>query len=309
MMTHKIAFLFPGQGSQEKNMGLDLLDSYPQAKERIQHSQAILGWSLEEIVTAEDDRLNTTLYTQPALYIVSSIIVEILAEAGFRPTLVAGHSAGEYPALTFAKAWDFETGLKVIAERARLMHKNKNPGAMAAIIGLDSNTIEETCSQAEGIVQIAALNSPKQTVITGEVEAIDSILPILKEKGARRATKLKTSGAFHSPLMKEAQEQLETYLADIKIRSPEIPLVSNNTGKAVTEAEPIRQHLVKQLGEPVQWVKCMQFIEKECESAIEVGPGKVLTGLAKACCHQLPCANTATLDGVRKVMDEYDLGS
>lgn len=305
----RIAFLFPGQGSQCPEMGLDFIQESPSAREKYAAAEAALGWAVDALSQPEGaEKLGITCFTQPALYTVGCVIADWLREAGMKPALVAGHSAGEYAALYAAGAWDFETGLRVIAERGRLMHEKAAPGSMAAVMGLDPQTLTALCQEwSEGIVCVANYNSPKQIVISGEEKAINGILPLLKEKGARRAMKLNVSGAFHSPLMSEAQALFESFMKDIPIQAPNVPWISNNTAAAETDPCQIRDLLVRQFCEPVRWIESMQRIADQSDKALEVGPGAVLKGLAKACCEDFPCETTATVVGTRKVMEENGL--
>ena len=297
-MTKPIAFLFPGQGSQQEGMGLDFVAASAAARERYRQAEAVLGESLLELSRPERaPDLNRTLHTQPALYTLSCVIAEALQAAGIEPHAAAGHSAGEFAALTTAGAWTFETGLRVIAVRARLMHEESTAGTMAAVPGLDPGRIAELCeSWTHGLVRVANYNSPKQTVITGEVEAVQAFSAMLKDHGARRVIPLNVSGAFHSPLMKKAQEKFAAFMENIEIHPPRIPWISNHTGDPVFEADEIRRHLVAQLCGPVYWTQTMDWIAAHCDAAIEAGPGKVLKGLAKACHEELPCFNAGTVE-------------
>ncbi|MGI6458453.1 MAG: ACP S-malonyltransferase [bacterium] len=302
-----LAFLFPGQGSQYEGMGQDLFTNSSHARERYAEAHSILGWSVIDLSTPESgEKINTTCYTQPALYTLSCIISEHLLANGIQPAIVAGHSAGEYAALTTAGAWDFATGLRVIAERARLMHEKAAPGAMAAVLGLEEDALQTACSEwTEGSVSIANYNSPRQIVISGDENAVHGIMPLLKERGARRVLPLPVSGAFHSPLMKDAQQLFDEFLSTITINPPRIPWVSNNTATIITEAETVRQHLVRQFCEPVRWVQSLKLIEQKCDTALEVGAGKVLQGLVKQCTENLPCEITSTFEQTEKVIQDY----
>ncbi len=311
-MKQAIAFLFSGQGSHSKGMGLDIVRETPIGRDLCERANHVLEWSFEELVVSDDDQfsLKRTLYAQPAIYTLSYMIYMILNDAGLKPALTAGHSAGEYAALTAAGAWNFETGLNVIAERARLMSQVKNAGTMAAVIGLDPHIIEEVCKNVnDGIVVVANYNSPKQTVISGEVEAIEKITPVLKEHKARRVLPLDVSGAFHSPLMKESQHSFNAFMQTIELQNPGIPWISNNTAEPVMEPETIREHLVRQFCEPVRWNQLMLHVERECEEAVESGPGNVLKGLTKACCDELSCLSTGTLEEIEKVKGHYGISS
>lgn len=301
----RLALLFSGQGSQHEGMGLDFIEFIPKVRERYASTQEILGWPVVDLSKPErKDDLAVTLYTQPCIYTLSCVIAETLKDAGVHPVLVAGHSAGEFAALTAADVWSFETGLRVIAERARLMHETANPGAMSAVLGLAPEAVQAACEEwTTGIVRAANFNSPKQTVITGEPEAVQGIASVLKEKGAKRVLPLKVSGAFHSPLMKEAQSQFAEFVKNIEMNDPQIPWVSNNTGKPVTSAAIVREHIVKQFCEPVRWTDCMATIASDCEAAIEVGPGEVLKGLASACCPNLICFATDSVSGLKQTIE------
>ncbi len=303
------AFLFPGQGSQHEGMGLDYAASFESANNLYQRAHSLLGWSVLELSRPDKkDDLNITLYTQPAIYTLSCIIADRLHKAGVNPTFTAGHSAGEFAALTAAGAWDFETGLKVIAERARLMHETATPGTMAAVMGLSPEEIQSACEEwKNGIVCAANFNSPKQTVITGEPEAVAGIASVLKEKGAKRVLPLKVSGAFHSPLMKEAQIQFNEFLKNIPINNLTIPWISNNTGQPIQDASVVRELLVKQFCEPVRWVDTMSYVASHCDNSIEVGPGEVLKGLVKACCPTLACMSTDSGEMLANTLKELNL--
>lgn len=305
----RTAFLFPGQGSQHEGMGLDFSASFDSAKNLYQRAQSLLGWSILDLSQPDKkDDLNVTLFTQPAIYTLSCIIANRLHEAGVNPTLTAGHSAGEFAALTAAGAWDFETGLMVIAERARLMHETATPGAMAAVLGLSPEEVQSACLEwKNGIVCAANYNSPKQTVITGEPDAVAGIVPVLKEKGAKRVIPLKVSGAFHSPLMKEAQVKFNEFLKDIPINNLTIPWISNNTGRPVQDATVVRELLVKQFCEPVRWIDTMIYVVGHCDISIEIGPGEVLKGLAKACCPDLTCMSTDSVEMLANTLKEKNL--
>ncbi|MBZ0257244.1 ACP S-malonyltransferase, partial [bacterium] len=300
---------FPGQGSQKPGMGLDWLDASQIAQERCRQAESALGWSVCDLWKPENETdLGLTKNTQPALYTLSAIISDALKEQGIEPALTAGHSAGEFAALYAAGAWDFETGLKIIAERARLMHELAAPGAMAAVLGMEPSQIEAACSEwSDGIVQAANFNSPKQTVITGEKAAIEAISPVLKEKGARRVMQLPVSGAFHSPLMKEAQSQFRAFLQDIEIKDLTTAWVSNNSAQQESASSSIREQLIKQFCEPVRWVQSMEVISSNADCGIEVGSGEVLCGLAKQCNRDWTCSPCGTIEDFNKVLNDANV--
>lgn len=286
-------------------MGLDFVENSALAAKRYAQAESILGWSVADLSKLENsEKISITSYTQPALYVLSCIIAEHLLNEGFSPALTAGHSAGEYAALTCSGAWNFSTGLAVIAERGRLMQERSAPGSMAAVMGLTPEQLNEACTAwTDGFVGIANYNSPRQIVITGDSQAVNGIVPMLKEKGAKRVIVLPVKGAFHSPLMKDAQAEFDAFMKRIEIREPQIPWVSNNTAEPVTDPETIRLHLVKQFCEPVRWVQSVAVLEETCEEALEVGPGKVLQGLVKACSDRLICQTTSTYEQTVKLIE------
>lgn len=298
------AFLFPGQGSQAEGMGSDLANESFHAMQRFKQADEMLGWDILELKKTDTvPSLDITIYTQPAIYVVSCVTAEFLVENGVKPSAVTGHSAGEFAALTAAGAWDFETGLNVISQRACLMHKMAGPGAMAAVLGLDPDIIRETCETFErGLVRVANYNSPKQTVITGESAAIEEISPVLKEKGARRVMKLPVSGAFHSPLMEKAQAEFRRFMENIEIKEPQIAWVSNNTAQPESDPARIKELLVDQFCSSVRWVESMNWMKEHTDEAVEVGPGEVLCGLAKACVDEYPCRPTSTLENMKEII-------
>lgn len=302
------AFLFPGQGSQYEGMGNDLAQSSFHALQRFQQAQDIIGWDVLSLKKTDGvPSLDITIYTQPAIYTVSCATAEYLAENGIKPAAVAGHSAGEFAALTAAGAWDFETGLNVIAQRACLMHKMAGRGAMAAVLGLDADTIRDVCeSYSGGIVAVANYNSPKQTVITGEVAAVEEVTPMLKEKGARRIINLPVSGAFHSPLMEKAQNEFRYFMQGVEIQEPTVPWISNNNAQLESNPERIKNLLIEQFCSSVRWVETMEWMKNNTDRAIEVGPGEVLCGLAKACCENYTCKPASTLENINEIVNEHE---
>ena len=281
------AFLFPGQASQYVGMGKDLCERYPLAKEIYEHAGEILGFDIKEVCfNGPDDQLKQTRITQPAIFVHSCIVNRIFGERNFYPDLVAGHSLGEYSALVAAGSLTFEDGLKAVKRRGELMQQagEKQPGTMAAIIGLTGEEVVEICQTASkaGIVQPANFNSPTQVAISGSVEGVEKAMAIARQRGAKKVVPLVVSGAFHSPLMESAQKELKSVLQSLPFKNAAIPVYANVTANPVTEADQIRELLFKQLTFPVRWVETIQnMISKGVSEFYEVGPGKVLSGLVK----------------------------
>ncbi|MBD1996398.1 ACP S-malonyltransferase [Oculatella sp. FACHB-28] len=287
----KTAWVFPGQGSQAIGMGSDLLDlSLAQAK--IDQAEQILGWSIPEICQSEDDKVSKTLYTQPCLYVIESILAELLLEKGQQPDLVAGHSLGEYVALCVAGVFDFETGLRLVKRRAELMD-SASDGMMAALIGFDREQLEQQIQQTENVV-LANDNNSGQVVISGTPEAVEQILSQVK---AKRAVKLNVSGAFHSPLMAEAAAEFKLVLDIVAFQTARVPVLSNVEPTPATDGEVLKDRLVRQMTGSVRWREISLRLPQEgMERVIEIGPGKVLTGLIKRTSPELKLQNISTIE-------------
>lgn len=283
----KLVFLFPGQASQYVGMGKDLYDNFSLAKNIFDRANEILEFDLTKICfEGPEDKLKQTDITQPAIFTHSVIIAQLLAEKVIVPAMAAGHSLGEYSALVTAGAMQFEDALSVVKKRGELMQHagEKRPGTMAAIIGLDSDAIEEICSLASsaGIVQPANFNSPQQIAISGSLKGIEKASQLAKEKGAKKVIPLVVGGAFHSPLMSSARDELKLALDKVEIKKAKIPVYANVSAKPVIEAAEIRELLYKQLTYPVRWVETIQnMIADGAEEFYEAGPGNVLSGLLK----------------------------
>ena len=281
-----LAFLCPGQASQKVGMGHDIFRKTIMGKQYFEAANDIMGLDIQDIIfNGPEDTLKQTQYTQPAIYIVSVIIGELLKEEGVIPSCVAGHSLGEYSALSLANAFDFITGLELVKVRSKGMQNAElnNPGAMAAVIGLDDEKVQEICqSYNDGIVVAANYNAKGQVVISGELEAVRSIMPIMKEMGAIKVVELNVSGAFHSPLMNTAKEVLSKKLLSIEIRNSEIPVYANVSASPISSGDDIRQALIDQLEKPVLWHESVtRMIKDGITAAVEIGPGRVLQGLSR----------------------------
>lgn len=285
-MDKRIAFLFPGQGSQYVGMGKDLYKNYKLAREYFDKANDILDIDLKTLCfEGSKEELTETKNTQPAIYTVSVIINELLRKNNIKPSLVAGHSLGEYTALYAAGVYDFQSGLKLVRKRGELMSaagKQNTNGTMAAIIALKIGKIKEICKQVEGICEIANINSPLQIVISGEVTAVKEVMKKAKEAGAKKVVQLDVSSAFHSPLMKPAREKLREYIKKIDFEDPNLPIIANSTADFVSNKDQIINALDKQLTNTVRWVESMELLaENDINIVLEVGPGKVLKSLMR----------------------------
>ncbi|RIV73840.1 ACP S-malonyltransferase [Flagellimonas aequoris] len=278
------AYIFPGQGAQFVGMGLDLYENHSVAQELFEQANEILGFSITDIMfegTAED--LKQTKVTQPAIFLHSVIMSKVLGDS-FKPDMVAGHSLGEFSALVANGTLNFEDGLQLVSQRALAMQKacEIKPSTMAAVLGLDDEIVEKICAEVEGIVVPANYNCPGQLVISGEVDAVNIACEKLKEAGAKRALLLPVGGAFHSPLMEPAREELAAAIETTQFSTPNCPIYQNVTTTAVSTADEIKKNLILQLTAPVKWTQSVQQMVKDgASSFVEVGPGKVLQGLVK----------------------------
>lgn len=277
----KKAYVFPGQGSQFPGMAKDLYESNETAREMLEKANEILGFRITDIMfegTADD--LKQTKVTQPAIFLHSVIMAKCLPD--FKPDMVAGHSLGEFSALVAAGAMDFEEGLKLVSIRAQAMQKacESVPGAMAAVIALPTEKVEEICASCEGVVVAANYNCDGQIVISGEKEAVEAACVRMKEAGAKRALPLPVGGAFHSPLMEPARAELAEGIEKAVFRTPVCPVYQNVTAKPSTDPAEIKANLLAQLTSPVRWTQSVKnMLEDGACHFVELGPGKVLQGL------------------------------
>ncbi len=278
------AYIFPGQGAQFTGMGLDLYEKSPLAQELFENANDILGFSITDTMfegTAEE--LKQTKVTQPAIFLHSVILAKTLGES-FQPDMVAGHSLGEFSALVANGTLTFEDGLKLVSQRAQAMQKacELQPSTMAAVLGLDDDIVEKICATTEGIVVAANYNCPGQLVISGEIDAVNKACETLKEEGARRALVLPVGGAFHSPLMEPAREELASAIENTTFNTPNCHIYQNVRASAISDEQEIKQNLIAQLTAPVKWTQSVQqMIADGAQHFTEVGPGKVLQGLVR----------------------------
>jgi [acyl-carrier-protein] S-malonyltransferase len=283
MMSDAIGFLFPGQGSQFVGMGADLYAKFAPAREVYDRAEQVLELPVRKLsFEGPDDELRQTRYTQPA--ILTHSLAALAALPKLSPILAAGHSLGEYSALYAAGALDFDSVMQLVKRRGALMYAEgeKNPGTMAAIIGMEAAAVELLCAEVGGVVVPANYNEPRQTVISGEIPAVKAVAELAKARGALKAVLLPVSGAFHSPLLKESASEFADYLGQFEIRQPAFPVIANVTGQPVTSAEQVRDCLGRQLISPVRWVATMASAKSlGGMKFLEIGPGNVLAGLAR----------------------------
>jgi [acyl-carrier-protein] S-malonyltransferase len=290
------AYVFPGQGAQFTGMGKDLYDSSDLAKEMFNKANEVLGFDIVKIMfEGSEEELKQTKVTQPAIFLHSTILAACLGDQ-FQPDMVAGHSLGEFSALVANGTLNFEDGLKLVYQRALAMQKacEVEPSTMAAILGLEDEVVETICASIDGVVVAANYNCPGQLVISGAVNAVEVACEKLTEAGAKRALILPVGGAFHSPLMEPAREELAAAIEQTVFNTPKCPVYQNVTASAISNPEEIKKNLVFQLTAPVKWTQTMnQMIADGASEVIEVGPGKVLQGLFKKVDRAFPCSSAS----------------
>lgn len=289
----KKAYVFPGQGSQFPGMGKDLFDNRADARQLFERANDILGFDITKVMfEGTGDDLKQTNVTQPAVFLHSVVLASTLDD--FKPDMVAGHSLGEFSALVANQTLSFEDALTLVSKRAAAMQKacEINPSTMAAILGLEDSLVEETCAGIDDVVVAANYNCPGQLVISGSMNGVNAACEALKEKGAKRALLLPVGGAFHSPLMEPAREELEAAIAKTTFNRPICPVYQNVTASPVSDPGEIQQNLIAQLTAPVRWTQSVQqMVADGATHFTEVGPGKVLSGLVKKIHREAEVAN------------------
>jgi len=311
----KIAFVFPGQGSQKAGMGKDLIENYPEAE--ILFSKANIALNKEGIDITKlcfegpEEELKNTVNAQPAILTISTILFELLKKHNIRPSIIAGHSLGEYSALVASSAIKFEDAVKLVRKRGEYMQSATpaGTGSMLAIIGLEKDEISKMCEKINdiGIVEIANYNSPTQIVVSGEIKPLDKLTKLAKEKGARKVIPLKVSAPFHSSLMKLAKDNLAIYLEKVEIYNPRIPIICNISADYVRNKEEVRSALIEQMNHPVLWVdSIMKMNSKGINCFVEVGPGKILRGLIKQIIPESKVFNVFDSSSLQNVVEEME---
>ncbi len=292
----KNAYVFPGQGAQSTGMGKDLYDNNAEAKALFERANEVLGFRITDIMfEGTGDQLKQTNVTQPAVFLHSVIMAKAL---GVKPDAVAGHSLGEFSALVVAGVLSFEDGLTLVSKRAQAMQAacEAVPGTMAAVLGLADDAVEAICESTEGVVVAANYNCPGQLVISGAIEAVDAACVAAKEAGAKRALRLPVGGAFHSPLMAPAREELAAAIAEAPFAEPSCPIYQNVDAKPYTDPATIKENLIAQLTAPVRWTQIAQnMIADGVTSFTELGPGAVLQGLIKKVSSEVILESKSTL--------------
>ncbi|MBR1397785.1 MAG: ACP S-malonyltransferase [Selenomonadaceae bacterium] len=306
----KLAFIFPGQGAQSVGMGKDFYDNYDIAKKLFDEADEVLGYSIKNMCfNGSEDDLKLTANTQPAILIVSVIVSEILKSNGINPDIVGGHSLGEYSALVAADVIDFKDAVLLVHKRGQFMQEAVpvGEGSMAAIIGLDDDTIVSVCNKISadvGAVQAVNFNCPGQTVIAGTTKGVDAAVDELKAAGAKKAVVLPVSAPFHSTLMAPAAKKLAAELDKVAFRDAKFPIAANVNGELETKAEVIKENLITQADHPVKWIACVEAMKNfDADTFIEAGPGKTLCGFNKRIDRKLISLNVEDIESLQKTIE------
>lgn len=309
------SFVFPGQGSQVVGMGKEMYDNYAVAKQVFEAADEALGFSITKMCfEGPEDQLRLTFNTQPAILTMSVAIYKVLEQEGYKPDIVAGHSLGEYSALVAAGAFTLADAVRTVRKRGQFMQEAVpvGEGAMAAVMGLDDEKIIAICQEVEaagGVVQAVNFNCPGQVVIAGSAQSVAQASEALKAAGAKRAMLLPVSAPFHSTLMQPAAVRLKEVLDSIDVQDAKIPVVANVTAQKVIKAQEIKELLVQQAAKPVRWVECVQTMEQAGTKVfVEVGPGKVLSGLSKKIAKNIDVLNVEDIASLQKTLDYFKGG-
>jgi len=305
----KTAFIYPGQGAQKCGMGKDFYDAFPVAKVIFDKADEILDISVTELCFTEDERINQTAYTQPALVTTCLAISAVLREMGIEPDVTAGLSLGEYAAIATAGGFSAETAIKTVRARGVFMEEAVpgGKGAMAAVLGMEVSQIESVLSRIDG-AYIANYNCPGQIVITGMKEAVDKACEGLKEAGCKRCLPLKVSGPFHSPYLKGAGEKLGEFMEETELHTLEIPYVTNVTAEYVTDIKETKDLLVRQVASSVKWIQSVErMIAEGVDTFVEIGPGKTLAGFIKKINPDVKVINISQVEDLNVFVEDYDV--